>query len=107
MIKASLYGKGRANLHKALSEHLPFSTSGALRGNTVHSPNGIAPFRGQLNDEEFAVLWKDAAEFDLAYVVYSYQTPIAWVRKDGSVYRVQQRFSTTTSRHQGVLYLLG
>lgn len=107
MIKAALYGKGRANLHKALSEHLPFTTSGAMRGNTVHAPNGTPPYRGWLSDHEFSILRADAEEFNIAYVVYSYNTPIAWVRKDGSVYRVEQRFSTTTSRHQGTLYLLG
>lgn len=107
MIKAALYGKGRANLHKALSEHLPFETSGSLRGNTVHAPNGTPPYRGWLDNEEFAILSADAAAYNITYVVYSYHTPIAWVRKDGSVYRVAQRFSTTTSRHQGVTYLMG
>jgi hypothetical protein len=46
----------------------------------------------------------------MTYVVYSYATPIAWVTRsaDGSahVHRVEQRFSRTTSKHQGMLYMM-
>lgn len=106
MITASTYGKGRTLLHKALSERQTFKTGGALRGATVHAPNGTPPYRGQLDDAEWAILSADAQAYNLTYVVYSYHTPIAWVRKDGSVYRVAQRFSPTTSKHQGMLYML-
>jgi hypothetical protein len=43
---------------------------------------------------------------NIEYAVYSYNTPIAWVLKDGSTYRVAQKFSVTTSKHQGKLYTL-
>lgn len=43
----------------------------------------------------------------IVYVVRSYGTPIAWVTVDGSAYRVEQRFSQSTRRHQGLTYLIG
>lgn len=42
----------------------------------------------------------------ITYVVWSYATPIAWVTDDSRVHKVAQRFSVTTSKHQGKLYLL-
>ena len=35
------------------------------------------------------------------YVVWSYQTPIAWVDADGTVTVPDQRYSVTTTQHQG------
>lgn len=40
----------------------------------------------------------------LLFVVLSYNTPIAWVTKDGVVHRVADKFSVTTTRHQGLLW---
>lgn len=37
------------------------------------------------------------------YVVYSYATPIAWRRLDGTWCVVEQKFSPSTSRHQRCL----
>jgi hypothetical protein len=106
MIHASTYGKGRTLLHKALTEHLPFKTSGALRGDIHPLPHSVPPL-GELDREEADAFRLDAESVGITYVVWSYVTPIAWVRKDGTVYRVQQRFSRTTSKHQGMLYPLG
>lgn len=41
----------------------------------------------------------------IRYVIRSYATPIAWETEDGAVHIVKQRFSVTTSKHQGTLYL--
>lgn len=35
-----------------------------------------------------------------AYIVYSYRTPIAWVRTDGSICIPPVRYSNTTTQHQ-------
>lgn len=43
---------------------------------------------------------------DVVYTVVSYETPIAWVRRDGSVHRVNQKWTPTTSKHQSLLSLL-
>jgi hypothetical protein len=75
------------------------NSTGSMRGR-------IAPRtaeRGQLNDAEWSRLLNDLTA-GVAYIVYSYETPIAWVTDDGFKYRVQQRFSKTTSCHMGMTW---
>lgn len=97
VIHAGIRGNARNNLSRALANRLPFRTSGALMGRT--SPNGS----GMLQGNDAARYRQDYS--DIIYVVYSYSTPIAWVTKDGTIYRVQARFSVTTSRHAGIIAL--
>lgn len=52
---------------------------------------------GRLDPEEEARLAKDMGSLD--YMVYSYNTPIAWRTAEGW-YVVEQKFSVTTSKHQ-------
>lgn len=47
-----------------------------------------------------------AASDRIDYIVWSYGTPIAWHTTDGEWTKVTQKFSVTTSRHQGNLYLI-
>jgi bisphosphoglycerate-dependent phosphoglycerate mutase len=55
---------------------------------------------GRLNEEETARYNQDLNA--VMYWVYSYSTPIAWYTKDGW-YCVAQKFSMTTSKHQGIV----
>jgi hypothetical protein len=55
---------------------------------------------GQLNPEEIAQY--EAVKDSMDYVVLSYRTPIAWHSSEGW-YMVKQKFSVTTSRHQGIV----
>lgn len=41
--------------------------------------------------------------FVLSYVVYSYATPIAWKDCFGCWYLNKEKYSVTTSRHQGIV----
>lgn len=100
MIKASTCGKGRANLQTAMSERLDFKTSGALSGETGR-PSSLT---GRLDGVDLDKFRED--QHAIVFTVYSYGTPIGWVTSDGEVYRVAQRFSVTTSKHQGLLYML-
>ena len=85
---------------EAIGRREPFTTSGALRAETGRP----SWYCGRLNEVETAA-W--AADRDrIVYSVWSYGTPIAWVTSDGRVHKVDQRFSITTTRHQGNLYLL-
>lgn len=59
---------------------------------------------GRLNFDEGNRFRADFAH--IVYVVRSYATPIAWVLDDGTTYKVGQKFSVTTSKHQGKLYSL-
>lgn len=108
IIRAAIRGAGYARLQYALSNRLPFTTSGALTGSTRdtqrHVPCGFYE-PGYLANEDLARFRADKDR--IVYVVRSYWTPIAWVLDDGTIYRVGQRFSVTTGRHQSTLYLLG
>ena len=55
---------------------------------------------GRLDAEETARYNRDLN--NVIYWVYSYSTPIAWYTPEGW-YTVEQKFSSTTSRHQSVV----
>ena len=105
MIKASTYGAGRDNLRKALSERKSFTTGGALKGEEWKRDVVRHWDLGELPEPWRSVFMLDHVD-GIAYVVWSYETPIAWVKRDGKVIRPDVRYSRTTSKHQGTLYLL-
>lgn len=84
---------------EAIRDRKPFTSHGALQAGDIKWHGS-----GRLNEEETATFHRDYDK--IVYAVYSYATPIAWVLSDGTTYKVAQRFSVTTSKHQGVLYLL-
>lgn len=88
---------------EALVERKPFRTHGALRAEEWpgrYADPGLLP-------GEWRSRWeRDAINRQVAYAVFSYQTPIAWVLADGTVVKVDHKWSVTTSRHQGMLYAL-
>ena len=86
---------------EAVGRHEAFDTHGALYART--DPCGIDS--GRLNQAEAEAYWQARAE-GIAYIVVSYTTPIAWVVRGGRVHIVDQKFSVTSTRHQGNLYLL-
>lgn len=80
-----------------------FQTYGALRAS---KEIGLSSWdSGWLTGDDLEKFHDD--KLNIRYVVWSYNTPIAWVTSDGVPYRVGQKFSLTTSKHQGKLYLLG
>lgn len=104
-IKAGTYGKGHAELNRAMRTCQNFTTSGALRGERWEVPEVSYWDLGDLNRDEAKRFLTDHDD-GIIYVVRSYDTPIAWVKRDGSVYRVSQKFSPTTSKHLGATYCL-
>lgn len=82
---------------RVLSRGSSFATHGALRGERV--PVGDIDRRtvGQLSGGPLERFKRDAPF--IRYVVYSYDTPIAWCTGRGW-YVVEWNFSVTTSRHQ-------
>jgi hypothetical protein len=78
-----------------------FETYGALSGTRQH---GYAQ-SGRLTGTDLEAFNRDNGS--ITYVVWSYATPIAWVTDDSRIHKVAQKFSVTTSKHQGKLYLLG
>ena len=53
---------------------------------------------GRLDNEETARYNQDLNA--VTYWVYSYSTPIAWYTEANGWYLVEQKFSSTTSKHQ-------
>lgn len=78
----------------------PFETYGSLFACSGHRGRGPYLRDGDLDR------WEADMRKGIRYSVYSYETPIAWVNSDGVAYRVRQKFSLTTSKHQSKLYLL-
>ena len=59
------------------------------------------PGQGRMADSEYS---KFAEKFEEgAYIVWSYGTPIALCNDEGEWYMVEQKFSSTTSKHQGIV----
>jgi hypothetical protein len=73
-------------------------TASALRGVNVNERGLLGGF-GRLDEEEFAKFKQN--ETSVNYIVYSYDTPIAWHSSEGW-YVVGQKFSQTTSKHQNL-----
>jgi hypothetical protein len=61
------------------------------------------PSEGRLNREEYEILESAMNESKVAFVVYSYGTPIAWHTDARGWYVVSQKFSVTTSKHQNLV----
>lgn len=101
MLIGSLYGTQSKVLRDALANRQDVRTSGAMKALVRRNPK-IVPDMGELDMDERQRLMADVGEHGVTYVVWSYVTPIAWVKGDGEVYLVPQRFSRTTSRHQSV-----
>ena len=73
-----------------------------FRGNSIwatNTPSGSGMIYGRAAELYTA----DAIGGELAYVVYSYSTPIAWYTKRGAWVVPEERYSATTSRHQSVV----
>ena len=60
------------------------------------------PSEGRLNREEYEILESAMNESRIAFVVFSYGTPIAWHTDARGWYIVEQKFSVTTSKHQNL-----
>lgn len=93
------YATNSWQAREALMDREPYRTGGSMYALTS-APYG----HGRLNPEWAA---RYSADFDkIVYTVVSYSTPIAWVLDSGEVVKVGQKFSVTTSGHQGMLYAL-
>ena len=80
-----------------LSNRIPFRSHGAM------SAYAFALSRtGRLPMAWVDVYRSDRENPGILYVVYSYATPIAWIRADGEVVIPDIGYSLTTTRHQGM-----
>lgn len=89
---------------EAIRDREEFKTSGALSADR-HDPTSPYLYSGYLSGEDAEALTRDL-RVGIDYVVLSYSTPIAWHKVDGTWHKVEQKFSRTTTKHQGNLYLI-
>lgn len=76
------------------------NSTGSFRG--IRRESLGSPSVGHLPEKDAAWFRQCDAMGILTYVVYSYQTPIAW-RTDNAWYIPDARYSVTTSQHQGLI----
>ena len=90
-----------------IRDRKPFRTHGALFADTIgENGTGRLPYYpGNLTATDDRLRW-DTDKSSIDYIVFSYATPIAWHTTDGRWHKVSQKFSMTTSHHQGRLYLI-
>lgn len=91
---------------QAIVDREPFKTRGSLSGDAV---TGLTAWNsGRLSGLDLMRFQEVSPR--IRYVVYSYATPIAWFVQTGLGtgywYKVRQKFSPTTGKHQGMLYLI-
>jgi hypothetical protein len=79
-----------------LAAHRTFNTYGALRGERTQYVSSY----GRLPAEHAAALRECEQAGRLAYVVYSYATPIAWNDTEHGWTMPSASYSVTTSHHQ-------
>lgn len=91
---------------EAIRDREDFRTSGSLYGESC----SLGSYdRGRLSGEDLTQFYADCGS--IRYVVMSYATPIAWwvpasETDKGGWYKVKAKFSVTTTKHQGNLYLI-
>lgn len=87
--------------HVAICDQKDFTTRSDPGGLWGRADYCVSYF-GQLPEPYRSELEEDALNGLITYVVYSYQTPIAWVSDDmWTVPRV--RYSNSTAKHQGIV----
>lgn len=89
---------------QAIRDREDFVTRGALKGENVSTGIGLMRWAGRLSGPDADRFFVDQPR--IRYVVWSYSTPIAWWCTDIGWHKVSQKFSPTTSKHQGNLYLI-
>ena len=90
---------------RAFQDRVPFNANNTLTAGYHTSVSGWDSGRLDREETDTLIQWGEMAKFQCVplYIVYSYATPICWAI-GANVYKVKQRFSVTTSKHQGRLY---
>lgn len=84
---------------KKLLARESFRTNGELKG--VAKPEWID--FGKISVTDYGFLHGDRYNYGIDYVIYSYSTPIAWLRGDGEWAMPAADYSATTGRHKATI----
>ena len=85
---------------RAVAAHMPFR-AGALSGEQFYE--GSSTNEGMMSGESYEQWRADCDAGHITYVVRSYYTPIAWCNIPGEWIVTTDKYSVTTSRHQGIV----
>lgn len=85
---------------RAVAAHMPFR-AGALSGEQFYE--GSSTNEGMMSGESYEQWRADCDAGHITYVVRSYYTPIAWFTTDLGWFVPTDKYSVTTSRHQGIV----
>ena len=88
-----------AAIARAFQNCKNFTTSGALKG--VANPPWINPGRMRLDDG--AAMYRACDGIGIDYIVYSYNTAIAYRTKNSEWVVPDAKYSVTTSKHQATI----
>lgn len=82
----------------------PFEGNSMSARRVKAHPSGYdVGYTGLLPTPEEPRYQDDLRKHGKLYVVYSYDTPIAWGPLDGDLYVPDVKYSMTTSKHQGIV----
>lgn len=84
--------------HQRIANRRTFD-AGSMRAQATDTANQYRGPSGRLPHDWTSTFYRDTAD-GLAYIVYSYGTPIAWERSDGLRVVPAVSYSVTTARHQ-------
>lgn len=84
----------------AIADRMTFR-AGALSAERFH--RGSSTHEGAMSGDAYEQWRADCDADRVAYVVRSYYTPIAWFTVDRGWIVPQDKYSVTTSRHQGIV----
>lgn len=84
------------SIYDYIARRESFKTYGSLRGERT----SYADSMGYLPSEYVAKLQNDETKGYLSYIVYSYNTPIAWHSLKDGWHIPDTSYSVTTSKHQ-------
>lgn len=94
----ALSAKNRNEIVCLIGRETDFERSG-ISGRKVFTPTDT-PRQGEMEQGQYDFLLRQIGRGYVRYVVFSYQTVIAWVYKNGSVALPDVFHSSTTSQHQ-------
>lgn len=91
---------------RAIADRMTFR-AGALSGERSYwsgeRQNVLSPHEGIMSGDTYEQWRADCEGGQITYVVRSYYTPIAWFTTDRGWIVPADKYSVTTSRHQGIV----
>jgi hypothetical protein len=94
----ALSPQARSEAVSLMSSESNFERSG-ISGQRA-SKSSLPPRQGELPEDVYRDLVETISRDDVSYVIFSYQTPIAWVHRNGAVTMPEIGYSATTSQHR-------